>query len=184
MDDPARFRALFEATFAPVRRYVHHRGVPARRADDVGAETFLVAWRRLGDVPRDDPLPWLLAVARNVARNDHRGRRRYEGLLRRLPEAQPSPPPAEPPDHAERADLRRALDALDEADRELLVLVAWDELTPTQAAQVVGCTPGTVRVRLHRARRRLAAELAQRSAPGGQISDESDPRKELHRGRT
>jgi len=187
MDDAARFRAMFETTFAPVRRYVHHRGVPADRADDVVAETFLVAWRRLGDVPGDEPLPWLLAVARNVARNDHRNHRRYEGLLRRLPAALPTPPPAEPPDTGAPGapgDMRRALDALDEADRELLVLVAWDELTPTQAARVVGCTPGAARVRLHRARRRFAAALGKRSNPDGQIPDERHPRKELDRDRT
>lgn len=184
MHDAARFRALFEATFAPVRRYVHHRGVPASRADDVVAETFLVVWRRLDDVPHDDPLPWLLAVARNVARNDHRSRHRYEGLVRRQPAPRPVPPPTEPPDPTVTADVRRALDALDEADRELLVLVAWDELTPGQAALVVGCTPGAARVRLHRARRRFAAELAKRSTPDGQIPDESHPRKELDRDRT
>lgn len=184
MHDAARFRALFEATFAPVRRYVHHRGVPAGRADDVVAETFLVAWRRLGDVPRDDPLPWLLAVARNVARNDHRRHRRYEGLVRRLPAPRPAPPPTEPPEPAVAAGVRGALDALDEADRELLLLVAWDDLTPAQAAVVVGCTPGAARVRLHRARRRFAAELAKRSTPDGQIPDENHPRKELDRDRT
>ncbi|HEY8548087.1 MAG TPA: sigma-70 family RNA polymerase sigma factor [Acidimicrobiales bacterium] len=182
MDDAARFRALFEVTFAPVRRYVHHRGVPPGRADDVVAETFLVAWRRLADVPADDPLPWLLAVARNAARNELRGRRRYEGLLGRVPVALPTPPPADPPDH-DLADVRAALDALDEADRELLLLVAWDDLTPAQAARVLGCTPGTARVRLHRARRRFAAALGKRSGADGQIPDERHPDKELDRGR-
>jgi RNA polymerase sigma-70 factor (ECF subfamily) len=185
MDDAVRFRALFEATFAAVRRYVHHRGVPPGRADDVVAETFLVAWRRLADVPHDDPLPWLLAVARNVARNDQRGHRRYEALWRRLPVPPPTGPPDDPPDH-DLAAVRRALDALDEADRELLVLVTWDDLTPTQAARALGCTPGTARVRLHRARRRFAAALdaAKRSTPDGQIPDERHRRKELDRGRT
>lgn len=68
MDDAARFRTLFDATIGAVRRYVHHRGVTGGRADDVVAETFLVAWRRLDEVPDDDPVPWLLAVARNVWR--------------------------------------------------------------------------------------------------------------------
>jgi DNA-directed RNA polymerase specialized sigma24 family protein len=66
MGDPARFRTVFETTYGPVRRYVHRRGVTGGWADDVVAETFLIAWRRLDDVPVDDPLPWLLAVARNV----------------------------------------------------------------------------------------------------------------------
>ena len=77
MDDAARFRAIFEATFSRVRRYVHHCGVTGGRADDIVAETYLVAWRRLHDVPADDPLPWLLVVARNLLLNQRRGDRRH-----------------------------------------------------------------------------------------------------------
>jgi RNA polymerase sigma factor (sigma-70 family) len=177
-----RFRALFEGCFGAVRRYVHHRGVALGRDDDLVAETFVVAWRRLDDVPADDPLPWLLAVARNQWRNERRSYGRRSAALRRLPLPLPVPPPDEPPDgdrdHATAAAIGAALAALPETDRELLLLVAWDDLTPAQAAQAVGCSAGAARVRLHRARRRFADELTKRSLSNGQIPDECEARKE------
>ena len=163
MDDAARYRALFEATFGSVQRYVDHRGVTGGRADDLVAETFVVAWRRLDDVPVDRPLPWLLTVARNLWLNQLRADQRYEALKRRLPRPLPVPPPTEPDDVAA---VRRALTALDAADREIICLVAWDGLSAAELGDALGCTPGAARVRLHRARRRLAAELAKRAGVG------------------
>ena len=176
--DAARFRALFEATYGVVRRYAHNRGVVYGRADDIVAETFLVAWRRLDQVPVDDPVPWLLGVARNVWRNEQRSSLRHANLARALPLPLPVPPPDEPGDPA----VYGALAALGDADRELLLLVAWDGLTPGQAARVLGCSAGAARLRLHRARRRFAVELEKRSRPGGQISDERQVREELGHG--
>ena len=63
MDAATRFRALFEAHYPRVRRFAHHRALVGADADDLVAEVFTVAWRRLDDVPADDALPWLLAVA-------------------------------------------------------------------------------------------------------------------------
>lgn len=180
MDDAALFRALFETTYGAVRRYVHHRGVPAGRADDIVAETYLVAWRRFDQVPRDDPLPWLIAVARNHWRNDRRSRTRHANLLHRLPAPLPVPPPDEPPEPGADGAVFAALAALDDGDRELLLLVAWDGLTPAQAAQVLDCNAGAARVRLHRARRRFAAELAQRSPSTGQDPDEATDEEVRH----
>jgi len=188
MDADARFRALFESHQAAVRRYAHHRAIQGTDADDIVAETFTVAWRKLEDVPADDPVPWLLAVAANVRRNQARSARRYQTALGRLPRAGAAPPPDEP-DGGERAALRRALASLPPDDREILRLVAWDGLTPQQAAVVLGCPGGTARARLHRARRRLAARLGptvkapgaaragpapQRTAPTGQFGDTDD----------
>jgi RNA polymerase sigma-70 factor (ECF subfamily) len=168
MGDPAAFRALFEATYDPVRRYVHRRGVTGGSADDIVAETFVVAWRRFGDVPDDDPLPWLLAVARNLWLNQRRSERRYRALIGRLPPPLPAPPPAEPDDVTA---VRAALAALDADDQEVLRLLAWDGLSSARAARVLGCSAGAVRVRLHRARQRLVRELEkqsvrQRTEPG------------------
>lgn len=170
MDDAARFRALFESTFPAVRRYVRHRGITGGRADDVVAETFLVTWRRLDSVPTDDPLPWLLAVARNVCRNERRGDRRRLALVRRLPAPPPVPPPEGP---GSDGAVHEALAALSAADREVLVLVAWDGLSAAQAGVVLGIGAGAVRVRLYRARRRMAQELVKRGAVCGQETDES-----------
>src|SRR4051794_33419847 len=77
----ARFEALFRAQVAPVRRYVARR--TADGVEDVVAETFTTAWRRLDDVPAD-PLPWLLATARRVLANQRRAIRRREALGEKL----------------------------------------------------------------------------------------------------
>jgi RNA polymerase sigma-70 factor (ECF subfamily) len=172
MGDAARFRTVFEATYATVRRYVNRRGVTGGWADDVVAETFVVVWRRLDDVPLDDPLPWVLAVARNTWLNHQRHERRYGAAVRRLAVPRPSPPPDEPGDLEDVRLLRRALAALDPLDQEILRLVAWEGLRPTQAAQVLGCSPVAARVRLHRARQRLGSELAKRSPGHGQDGSE------------
>jgi RNA polymerase sigma factor (sigma-70 family) len=192
MDNAARFRALFESHHAAVRRYAHHRAIRGPDVDDLVSETFTVAWRRLDVVPTDDPLPWLLAVAANVRRNQTRSARRYEAALVKLPPPQTAPPPPEPDDAA--ATLRRALGALAPDDQEILRLVAWDGLTPRQAAVVLGCPDGTARARLHRARRRLAARLeaeeggqpangrlGQRTPPAGQFVGEGpSPEEDTH----
>jgi RNA polymerase sigma-70 factor, ECF subfamily len=157
VDAEARFRALFTDAFPALRRYAHHRGLSASDADDLLAEVFTVAWRRIDDVP-SDALPWLFAVARNVRRNQRRADARRARMLARLPPPDPELP-VEPDAPAERARIGRALAALDAADRELLVLIAWDDLTPAQAAGALGWSPGSTRVRLHRARRRFAERL-------------------------
>lgn len=175
MDDAARFRTIFEATYGSVRRYVHHRGVTGGRADDIVAETYVVAWRKLHEVPDDDPLPWLFSVARNHWRNQRRSDRRSLALHRRLPAPVPDPPPREPVDVG---PIREALAALTPMEQEILRLVAWDELTPIQVSRVLGLSPGATRVRLHRARRHLADELAKRSNGSGQILDETHPLRE------
>ena len=157
MEPAARFRELFDSHHAAVRRYAYHRAIQGPDVDDLVSETFTVAWRRLDVVPTDDPLPWLLAVAANVRRNQTRSVRRYAAALGKLPPPEAAPPPPEPDDAT--ATLRRVLGALPPDDQEILRLVAWDGLTPQQAAVVLGCPDGTARARLHRARRRLAARL-------------------------
>ncbi|WP_162942142.1 RNA polymerase sigma factor [Desertimonas flava] len=155
-DARQRFDAIFRAHYAAVRRYAHHRSIVGSDADDLVSETFLVAWRRLDVVPAD-ALPWLLAVAANVQRNQARTRRRHRSLLERVPRPEPVAPPAEPGLGSSR--IRSALDRLSAADREILILVAWDDLTAQQLAVVLGTTAGTARLRLHRARRRFAGQL-------------------------
>jgi RNA polymerase sigma-70 factor (ECF subfamily) len=147
-----RFERLFEAHAAAVRAYARRRVDPAA-ADDCVNEVFLVVWRRLDDVP-DEPLPWLLGCARRVLAHQHRRVRRDVELLSRLE----PPSVAQAPALCDRM-LGRALAELSDGDRELLLLIAWEGLEPAQAATVLGCSRGTLAVRLHRARRRLAAAL-------------------------
>ena len=152
--DRARFESLFFAYCPQVRSYARRR-VGADVADDVVGEVFVVAWRRLDEVP-EDALPWLLGCARRVIANQQRGARRRDALVERLRQAGA-------PDFLEEVresgELRVALAALSERDREVLMLVAWEELRPAQAAVVLGCSERAFAMRLHRARRKLAAEL-------------------------
>ncbi len=129
-------------------------------ADEIAAEAFEVAWRRRDESVRDQ-LAWLLGIARGLLANRYRGeRRRAELDLRLAAEWRGSAP--DPADAvAERSELLSALASLPEADRELLVLLAWDGLERGQAARVLGCSRATLAVRLHRARRRLEAALGE-----------------------
>jgi len=167
MDACERFRVLFQDAYPALQRYALYRGLTPQDADDLAAGTLEIAWRRLGDVPADDPLPWLYAVARNVLRNKRRKeRRRWTAFSRLRAGGEPADPVAGSVTGA--AALRKALADLNRDDRELLMLVAWDGLSPAQAAAVFGCSAAAVRTRLHRARNRLAARLGfdPRSGPG------------------
>lgn len=152
--DEERFNRLHDEHFESIRRYAWRRE-PAL-ADDIVSETFLVAWRRLDDVP-DDAGPWLFGVARNVRLNLQRSARRQQAVAQRLTVAEPS---SEPPEPTESANVRHALAGLPERDREVLLLHAWEGLDRQQIAIVLGCSLSNASVRLHRARRRFAAALA------------------------
>jgi RNA polymerase sigma factor (sigma-70 family) len=104
-----------------------------------------------------DARPGLLAVARRVLSNQRRGARRRLGLADRLAQELSGYRPPVPSD----SDLlvRRALAGLSEADREVLLLSAWEGLTPAEIGAVVGIRAVSVRSRLHRARRRVRSEL-------------------------
>lgn len=117
------------------------------------SETFVIAWRRLGDVP-EQPLPWLLAVARRVLANQRRGERRRGALAERL---RGSVPGQTAPVHD--GVVGTALATLSERDREVLLLHAWEGLSNAEAGAVLGCSANAFAVRLHRARERFARSL-------------------------
>jgi RNA polymerase sigma factor (sigma-70 family) len=154
-----RFEALFRENYPAVRAYALRRTSPDL-AQDVVAETFLVAWRRLEDVPAD-ALPWLYGVARRVLANQRRGADRRQRLEDRIASAAPPTTSHDPGASAGEAELLRlALGRLPEPSREALMLVAWQGLSGARAARAAGCSRATFAVRLHRARARLAAEVA------------------------
>jgi RNA polymerase sigma-70 factor (ECF subfamily) len=159
----AQFDALFTATQRRVFAYLLRRGTPPTDIDDIVADVYVVVWRRFVDVPRDDPLPWLIGVARNVLRNHQRTRLRDDALLRRLRSEPPRDQAAVDATSNDIAAIRHALADLSEPDRELLQLAAVEELSPAQIGVALGCKAVTARVRLHRARTRLQASL-ERSA--------------------
>jgi RNA polymerase sigma factor (sigma-70 family) len=158
-DRRARLEALYRAHAAAVHAYARRRIEDSSAAEDVVAETFLIAWRRLDRVPAADPLPWLYATARNVLANHRRGEARRSALHARMLN-EPEATPAHDDDAAEAGgQVLRALAALRPGDREALMLIAWEGLSPARAAAALGCSRPALRVRLHRARRRLAAAL-------------------------
>ena len=157
-DATRRFEMLYREHIRAVLRYALARLEP-ESAKDVTAETFLIAWRRLPDVP-SDPAPWLFGVARKVIAGQLRSGTRREALRLRLRLEVAAAGQASPGDLgeevSERAAVLTALARLSENDREALRLIAWDGLTSKSAAEVLGVTRLAFGVRLHRARRRLA----------------------------
>ena len=137
-----------------VRAYARRRG--ARDPEAIAAEVMAIAWRRLADVPTDDPRPWLIATARNLLMADHR-RGRTERREHEL--SVPSLAPLVGPDVELNAALEAGLRRLSRPEREALLLVAWEDLTPQQAAASLGISTVAFRARLHRARRRLLSEV-------------------------
>ncbi|HEY2075450.1 MAG TPA: sigma-70 family RNA polymerase sigma factor [Streptosporangiaceae bacterium] len=155
-----QFEALYREHFRGVLGYALARLEP-ERAKDATAETFLVAWRRLRDVP-SDPAPWLFGVARKVVAEQLRADSRRAALADRLssPGWQQPGHAADPADQvAQRDTALAALARLSDRDREALTLLAWHGLSAGQAAQALGVSSLSFAVRLHRARRRLASAL-------------------------
>jgi RNA polymerase sigma-70 factor (ECF subfamily) len=151
-----RFTALYDANHGRVYGYAMDRA-GARWADEIVSETFLVAWRRFAEVP-DPALPWLLGVARNLAREQFRLSARDQSIEAELSArfAAGESTSADPADVVtERDTVLTALAWLSHDDRELLTLVLWHGVSPREAASVIDCSTATYFVRLHRARRRL-----------------------------
>jgi len=156
-----RFDPLFAANYQAIYRYCVRRLGP-NDAEDVTADVFAVAWRRLDQMPVDDrSRAWLFGVAYRVVGNQYRGRLRQSRLSARLHTMWTDD---EGTAKAETAgeDVERLLTALDRlsaSDRELLRLSAWDGLTRSEIAFVLGITENAVDQRLHRARSRLKARF-------------------------
>jgi RNA polymerase sigma-70 factor (ECF subfamily) len=152
--EPAAFEALYQAMAPRVYAYARRHSDPDTAADIV-AEVFLVAWRRRNALP-DDALPWLLVTARNTLSAHRRSWSRRAGLAHEMAAISDLAAMSDAPE-TERLALVRAFERLSDDDRETLLLVGWDGLTPTEAAVVVGCSPNAFAARLSRARRRFDA---------------------------
>jgi RNA polymerase sigma-70 factor (ECF subfamily) len=160
-----RFGGLYREQGRAILAYALRRVEDPEDAADVVAETFLVAWRRLDEVPIDAGARlWLFAVARRVLANRHRAERRRTRLAQRLTESLRTELATRPAAAGEAAEMLRAMRELGDDDRELLLLVSWEELSPGEAAKVLGISSLAARSRLHRARRRLRTLLEQREA--------------------
>lgn len=155
-----RFESCFREHHARLLAFTMRRLSGREAAEDVVADTFAVVWRRRDCIP-DGPLPWLYAIAANVIADQYRSTRRHYDLGARLAhEARAEAPGSDPAESlALRDAFATAFAQLEEHEREVLRLIAWDGLEVREAAQVLGCSQGAFRVRLHRARRKLAKRL-------------------------
>ncbi len=180
MDDQERFRCLYEAYYGAVSAYARRRLPDGDLAQDAVSETFLVAWRRLADVPAGaDTLPWLYGVARRVIANQRRGTQRRTELSNRLAREWLPGTGVEAGVlfDDERRTVLSALLRLREGDQEILRLSVWEELSHRQIGLVVGCSEATVAVRLHLARNRLGKELGKEIEKGRARSGHETPSK-------
>lgn len=158
MDDAerhTRLEAWFRAYGDRVLAYLLHRTDP-ETAQDVLQEVFVMAFRKADTVP-EPPIGWLFATARRLLANSTRGSRRREQLALRLADAAQNRPAG--PEAAVSQAVTDTLARLSSADREVLTLNAWYELSADEAAQALGCSRSAYGVRLHRARRRFAEQL-------------------------
>jgi len=159
MSNDDRLSALHRAHYADLVRYFVRRGVPDE-ADDLAADVFVIAWRRLPE-GLDDPRPWLFGVARKVLGNFRRTHERRRSLD--VPVDDDGSHALRHPSHtgeiAVRVDLQRAWNRLSAADQEILALTAWEGLTAAEAATALGIRRSGAAMRLSRARERLRVQL-------------------------
>ena len=159
------FRGVYARHYPDVVRYGLRRLEGLAAAEELAQEVFLVAWRRRWEVPART-LPWLYGVARRLLANHWRAQRavppsvelteavaldRHDGVARLM-------------------DVRAALRRLSDDDQEILRLVGWEQLSLGEAALALGCGPATAKVRVHRARRRLAEMLRERPEPSPSVA--------------
>jgi RNA polymerase sigma-70 factor (ECF subfamily) len=175
----AVFESMYEAVYADLLRFVHRRAYPGH-AEDVVADAFLVAWRRLRELPEhdDDARAWLFGIARNVLLNDHRGAERRRSLGVRLAEVKAVSGTFSYDEDTDlvvrRVDLARAWNRLSELHQEALGLTVFEELRAPQAAAVLGISPVAFRLRLSRARRALRLHLDHLPRLSGTPADTSE----------
>jgi RNA polymerase sigma factor (sigma-70 family) len=159
------FEDAYRSSGTAVLGYALRRSASREDALDVVAETFAIAWRRRTDMPADpeEVRPWLFGIARlclaNALRSTTRARRLGQRLADSFTDATVPDPSRLHENRAESRLVHRALEQLSPEDRELVTLIAWEGLTPAQAATALGLSAGTARVRLHRARAGLRAAL-------------------------
>jgi RNA polymerase sigma-70 factor (ECF subfamily) len=173
---PHRFAEIFDRHFATVYRFAERR-VGRDQAAEVASETLARAFAKRGSFRPEavDALPWLLGIASRLIRHERRRFVRYLAAIERVSAE------IRTADHgdlgsvdrrldapAEWARMRAALLTLPDTDRELLLLVTWDELSYEEAAAVLDLPVGTVRSKLHRAKARLRELLE----PNGRTRDD------------
>ena len=166
-DREERFRALYAAAYVDVLRFAQRRVHPSH-AEDIIGDAFLVAWRRVDEVPGkpDDARAWLFGITRHCLLNSLRGQGRQDALAVWIAETAPAAVTDGPEDAAvQRLELAAAWARLNAGEQETLSLTVFEELTSTQAARVLGISAASYRLRLMRARRALRRHLDSEALP-------------------
>jgi RNA polymerase sigma factor (sigma-70 family) len=157
-----QFRKLYRAHYHQIYAYFKRR-TDIESAADATVETFMVVWRRIGDVPDgDDALPWLYGVSRRVLANQRRGLRRKIRLDHKLSGFGSEPEPSPEAIIVRGSEIQEVLDAFDRlkpSDQELLRLAEWEELPHAEIAEALGINRTAVDQRIHRALDRLEKEV-------------------------
>ena len=156
------FSRVYRASYAPVLAYLRRRA-ELETSEDLAAEVFLRAWRRK-DTCAGEPLPWLYGIARNVLLEHYRHRDQHGSTVAQLTTAaehdlqlaQTAQESATESSIAMALSIQQALAELTEADREILLLYTWENLGYEEIAVALDVSAATARVRMHRARKRLA----------------------------
>jgi RNA polymerase sigma factor (sigma-70 family) len=171
------FTSAFKEHYGALMAYGLRRA-PKPDAEDIVSEAFAVAWRRWDDAPQEYVRPWLFSIARNLLANHYRGLKRRQRMLLRVRTWRTDHTVPSPETYGlaqgERDELREALLRLSAEDREVLLLAAWEQLDHSEIARVLGCEPGTARVRLHRARKRLKGHLEEQEERSTETGDQKD----------
>lgn len=176
-----RFEDVFAAYHQRIYAYCRRRA-DAGMARDAASETFLVAWRRIEDIPAgDQALPWLYGVARRVLANQYRSRKRQRRLVLRIGGQRSDPVPDPETQVLRRAEEQEVVDALSRlrpADQELLRLAVWEELPHGEIGEILGCSAHAVDQRIRRASQRLASELKRSGHRDQQMTPKPESRGE------
>ena len=168
--DDERFTRLYEDTSRDLLAFLLRRCATAEDAADCLAEAYRIAWEKRTRIPADhEARPWLFGVARNIARQTHRGDTRRAATTSALATAAErwytTPTP-------EDSALAAALSELSPVDQEIITMIAADGLPPRDVAAILGLSPNAVRIRAHRAREKLRVQLGDvGSSEGGDPPD-------------
>lgn len=176
LDRPAEFATIFDRHHDAIYRFLWTRVGDA--ADDAAAETFRVAFERRVSYDADYPSakPWLFGIAANLARAQVRRTHRWREARERLAgqrQGRTAPNPEERLVRlAETEPVAQAILDLPARDREPLLLFAWADLAYDEVARALDVPVGTVRSRIHRARRQVQSQLEGRPAPQGRNAND------------
>jgi RNA polymerase sigma-70 factor (ECF subfamily) len=160
--DDIGFRLAFDQNYRDILAYAKRRSSPTD-ADDIAAETFTIAWRKWNSAPPDAIRPWLFGIARKVLANTRRGSRRKDRLAAKITSL--TEKSTIDPSYGEHQEVNQAMAGLRFADREILRLHCWEDLSVSEIAIVLECSPNAASIRLHRAKQQLQQALISGGRP-------------------